>query len=159
MSVFSGNGITINGSGIQVVLKGLTINGQGGANGITITNAGTVHVENCVIANMGGYGINQIAGALYVKDTIARSNNAGVFVQGTAGANLDHVRLEGNFYGLFAHDGAQASIQDSVATGNSYGVLSFVTGGSAATGISVTRSLISFNGNSGVYAFGDSGPA
>src|SRR5258708_36455893 len=74
MSVFSGDGITINGSGIQVVLRGLTINGQGGATGITITDAGTVHVESCVIANMATYGINQLAGTLYVKDTIVRNN-------------------------------------------------------------------------------------
>ena len=80
--MFSGDGITINaGATDTVVLRGLTINGQGGANGITINNALTVHVENCVIANMGDKGIYQVAGTLDVKDTIVRDGVWGIFVQ------------------------------------------------------------------------------
>ena len=106
ISVFSGDGITIN-AGITdtVVLRGLTINGQGGANGITINNALTVHVENCVIANMGDKGIYQVAGTLDVKDTIVRDGVWGIFVQAPGQANLDHVRIEGNATGVAAEYG------------------------------------------------------
>src|SRR5258708_39997269 len=89
---------------------------------------------------------------LYVKDTILRNNsNDGLYVQGPGTANLDRVRLEGNPTGLLAQDGAQVSMQDSAVSGNNTGVVSFVAGGSAVTGISITRSLTSFNGNQGAF--------
>jgi len=152
ISVFSGDGITINASGTDtVVLRGLTINGQGGANGITITSALVVHVENCVIANLTGIGINQANGLLEVKDTIVRNNgNIGVYVVGPGQANLDHVRLEANNTGLAAEFGGHAAMQDSIVTGSpNIGVLATnpTTGVSQVT---ISRSLISAN-NYGVY--------
>src|SRR5689334_19511287 len=47
LTVFSGDGITVNaGASDTVVLRGLTINGQGGNEGVVITHAGTVQVED-----------------------------------------------------------------------------------------------------------------
>ena len=152
ISVFSGDGIIIN-AGINdtVVLRGLTINGQGGANGITITNALVVHVENCVIANMTGIGINQIKGLLEVKDTIIRNNgNIGVYVVGPAQANLDHVRLEANNTGLAAEFGGFVAMQDSVVTGsNNIGVVISNTPTTNSQG-TISHSLISSN-NYGIF--------
>ena len=154
ISVFSGDGITINaGASDTVVLRGLTINGQGGANGITITNALVVHVENCVIANM-SIGINQAKGLLEAKDTIVRDNsNIGVYVVGPAVANLDHVRLEANNTGLAAEFGGQAAMQDSIVTGSqNIGVL---TNNPTVVDsqVTISRSLISSN-HYGIYADG-----
>jgi hypothetical protein len=152
ISVFSGDGIIINASAIDtVVLRGLTINGQGGANGITITNALVVHVENCVIANMTGIGINQAQGLLEVKDTIVRNNaNIGIYVVGPAVANLDHVRLEANDTGLAAEFGGNAAMQDSIVTGSpNIGVLATIV----TSNVTISRSLISSN-NFGVYVGG-----
>jgi hypothetical protein len=156
VSVFAGDGISINGNNIVVVLRGLTINGQGGANGIVITNANMVHVENCVIANMTAMGIDQHAGTLEVKDTIVRNNgNIGVFVQAAAQANLDRVRLEGNNTGLAAEFGGNAAMQDSVVTGSAnIGVLACSCAASARTTVTVSRSLISSN-SYGVYVDND----
>ena len=152
ISVFSGDGITINAAATDtVVLRGLTINGQGGANGITITNALVVHVENCVIANVTGLGINQGKGLLEVKDTIVRNNgNVGIYVAGPGQANLDHVRLEANNTGLAAEFGGAVTMQDSIVTGSpNIGVLANnpVDTGSRVT---ISRSLISSN-NYGIY--------
>ncbi|MBK7793155.1 MAG: hypothetical protein IPJ62_11970 [Betaproteobacteria bacterium] len=47
----------------KVVLRGLTINGQGGNRGIVITSAGEVHIEQCTVANMGQDGIQINGGA------------------------------------------------------------------------------------------------
>ena len=146
------DGITINGATVKVVLKGLTINGQGGSVGITITAADTVHVENLVISNMGSHGINQLDGKLYVKDTIIRNNGThGVFVGNTASANLDRVRLEGNSSGVQVRAGGQAYVQDSVLSGNFYGGAAVVDAATTHATLSITRSLASQNG-SGVHA-------
>ena len=53
ISPSSGNAITINaGTGDQVVLRNLYLNGGNGANdGVVYTSAGAVVVEDCVIAN------------------------------------------------------------------------------------------------------------
>ena len=160
ISVFAGDGITINASATDtVVLRGLTINGQGGANGITITNALVVHVENCVIANM-SIGINQTKGLLEVNDTIVRnSGNIGIYVVGPGQANLDRVRLKANNTGLAAEFGGAVTMQDSVVTGSpNIGVLANnpVDTGSRVT---ISRSLISSN-NYGIYidGTGETGP-
>jgi len=159
ISVFSGDGITINASGTDtVVLRGLTINGQGGANGITITNALVVHVENCVIANLTGIGINQANGLLEVKDTIVRNNgNIGVYVVGPGQANLDHVRLEANNTGLAAEFGGHAAMQDSIVTGSpNIGVLANTPTIAAPSRVTISRSLVSTN-NYGIYVDGNNG--
>ena len=160
ISVFSGDGITINaGATDTVVLRGLTINGQGGANGITITNALVVHVENCVIANLTGIGINQAKGLLEVKDTIVRNNgNIGVYVVGPGQANLDRVRLESNNTGLAAEFGGAVVMQDSTVTGSpNIGVLAN-NPGDAGSRVTISRSMISSN-NYGIYvdATGETG--
>jgi hypothetical protein len=45
LSVFAGDGITVVAPATKVILRGLTINGQGGNNGIRV-QAGEVHIEN-----------------------------------------------------------------------------------------------------------------
>ena len=116
-----------------------------------------VHVENCVIANMVGIGINQLKGTLELKDTIIRNNgNIGVYVVGPAQANLDHVRLEANDTGLAAEFGGQAAMQDSVVTGsNNIGVLA-TNPTVVASQVTMFRSLISSN-NFGVYIDANNG--
>jgi hypothetical protein len=55
VSVPSDDGITIDGSGIQVALEGLTINGTGStANGINFIQGSALRIAKCSIANMGG---------------------------------------------------------------------------------------------------------
>ena len=49
ISIFPGaDGVTIATAGVNVVLRGLTINGQGGNNGIFMTAGNRLTVENCV---------------------------------------------------------------------------------------------------------------
>ena len=51
------SGVTINDPSAVVVLRGLTINGQGGDYGILIQAATRVHVESCVVSRMGLNGL------------------------------------------------------------------------------------------------------
>jgi hypothetical protein len=146
ISVFTGDGVTINGSNIVVALRGLTINGQGGNNGVNVVNAAMVHVESCVIANMGNAGLRQVAGALEAKDTIVRNGAYGLYVQGPATATLDRVRVEGNATGVAAEYGAAIALQDSVVTRSSnIGVVAINGTFPSNAAVTINRSLIAFN--------------
>ena len=63
-----------------MVLRGLTLTGLGGQNGINVTSVGNLHVEGCVISGFTGYGIYVSLTAdgshIFVKDTITRNNGA-----------------------------------------------------------------------------------
>ncbi len=156
VSVFSGDGVTIDGTNIVVVLRGLTINGQGGLRGIFINNAGVVHVENCVIANMPTSGITQFAGTLELKDVTVRNGGYGVVVQGPGQANLDHVRIEANTIGLAAFSGGHVAMQNSIVTGSStWGIVASLPNISGSE-VTISRSMISSN-NYGIYVDADNG--
>jgi hypothetical protein len=169
ISVLSGNdGITVNaGAGDDVVLRGLSINGQGGGTGINLVQAGRVRVESCVIAGMAAVGIAHSAAntQLIVVDTIVRDNAGGIVVHAEhAEATLDRVRIEGNsgdgFYiapplgGTYVH----ATISDSVFANNAGDAIAAETVGGARTIISVNRSIIANNIGNGFRAFVGAAP-
>jgi hypothetical protein len=149
ISVASGDGITIDGAGVpRVVLRGLTINGQGGNNGVTIATVSSVYIENCTVANMEAIGVDAQHGVLHMSDTVVRANGTiGVRVQGPASAQLDRIRVEGHAsYGIEAINGARVAIADSVVSGNFIAV--YVFGDTALvddTAVSIARSDISTN--------------
>src|SRR5262249_49174263 len=101
------SGITINGAGINVTLRALSITGQGpGVSGNHIANANKVHIEACEISgfNSGpGRGISDertAGGLLFVTNTTIRDNNDGIVIRPSAGATgiqafLDYLRLTG----------------------------------------------------------------
>ncbi|MEO8676726.1 MAG: hypothetical protein ABI569_14205, partial [Casimicrobiaceae bacterium] len=57
ISVFTGTGISTFGPGNRIVLRGLTINGQGGGSGIQILDGTDVLVESCSVTGMTSIGI------------------------------------------------------------------------------------------------------
>jgi len=102
ITVFSGDGITINAPGAVIILRGLEIIGQGGMVGIRAQAVSRLRIENCVISNMMGTGIVQDIGVglMFVQDTIVRDNLGGILVANGA-LVLDRVRSERNeFDGL-----------------------------------------------------------
>jgi Right handed beta helix region len=139
------NAVTVTaGTTETVVLRGLHLLGLGGDNGILVTQAGAVHVENCVISSFDGLGTNGMgikhaaSGKLFVKDSIVRDNNhTGIFVEApvgtTAEVSIDNTRAENNYwFGIYLFARAKGSISRSVTSG-----------GTNASGIVVN------NGNSG----------
>jgi hypothetical protein len=140
ISVSSGDGITVNGAGVVVVLQGLSINGIGGANGISFTQGAELYVVSCSIANMSSVGISATAagGKLFVSDTTVRdSASHGIFVSGTMNVIVDRARIENNVStGVRAVDGPALSVRESTVVNNLAGVV-----GSASTG-TTTRSTI-----------------
>ncbi len=161
VSVSTGNGITVNGASIKVTLRGLQINGQGGASGIFVQQAGEVRIEDCTISNMGDNGVDTRAAnsKTYVSNTVINSNaNSGIYADAFSGpvALVVHrARLEGNQWGLFVRQGAQATVsQTSIDNNSQVGILSLVDNASAPSPNSrVAIESSTFDGNAvGVHA-------
>jgi len=129
------SGITVNGSGIVVTLRNLTIDGADdtGTSGIKLLAASALNIENCSIFEFNTAAIDIIAPAsVFVRDTITRNSNVGVRVHPTtpfAVVSLDNVRVVGNVTGVQSESAnAIVILNNSTITGNGTGLLS-VSGG------------------------------
>src|SRR5207244_8950603 len=84
ISVFSGTGITVNAGPSDVVtIRGLTLNGLGGTDGIDFNSGAELYVQDSVFKNLSN-GINantSVDARLVVDDSLfTGSANVGVFV-------------------------------------------------------------------------------
>lgn len=83
-------GITIGAPGINVAIKGLTINGRGGSGGIHMTDGASLDLENVTITNFPGTGNKglyiQAQGRVAVRNSVFRDIAIGIEVG--SGANL-----------------------------------------------------------------------
>ncbi len=157
ISVVSGDGVTVNAPGATVVLRGLSINGQGGSNGVNVLGAARVRIESCVISGMGIDGIMYSAPglALVVLDTIVSNNGAsGIGRDADAFVVLDHVRSEHNgtngFYMASLTTEARATITDSIFAFNAKNGIWFAATGTGKTYAQVERSVLADNSANGV---------
>ena len=167
ISVFSGDGVTVNAPGAIVVLRGLSINGQGGNNGIVVQAAARLRIENCLVSAMHVAGISHTAAnaELIVLDTIVRDNlGSGVKLLADIGyLVLDHVRSEhngGNGVSLtpsVGSIGAVATITDSVFIHNEGDGIGADSVGGATVTLLVDRSVMSNNGQNGFRAAASAG--
>ncbi len=160
ISVSTGDGVTINaGVADRVVLRGLTINGQGGSTGIKFIQGALVRIENCVISSMASNGVEHTAagGELIVLDTIVRDNGGtGILMSTDGNLLLDGVRVEHN-----AGDGvsaqaatgiAKASIRNSVMSYNGQGGMAAIRPGPGAqTSVAIETSMMTGNAGDGVF--------
>ena len=167
ISVFPGaNGVTIATAGVNVVLRGLSINGQGGNNGISMTAGNSLTVENCVISNLGQNGILVNAAAtVRVTDSIVRDNGAsGIRLQNGVTATITRAVVSGNanlgihLFGTTPST-STADIADSTIDGNNTGIYAISQVSSAILKLSVRDSRIVRNSNSGLTAVSNAGAA
>ena len=125
------SGIIVNGAGINVTIRGLSINGGGnGLSGIRIVAAAKVHIEQCEIfgfAAAGSRGIDDRrtgGGQLFVTDTTVRDNTDGIIVKPTTGSTqiqcfMDHLRIVGQTnVGLMGSSGSRVTIANSLISFN-----------------------------------------
>ena len=164
ISVFAAtDGITVTAPAAKVVLRGLTINGQGGNNGIRV-QAGEVHVESTVISNMGQAGIRIEGGSsVRISGTVSRSNVDGLRIVPAAGAISVLIR-DSEFsnnttagIGVTPSAGgatAQVTVErSSITKGNGAGVVA-APGASAAASVVVMQSVASENIGAGISSSG-----
>lgn len=128
------NGIIVNGPSVIVTLRNLSINGANTTtgNGIRIIQAGAVNIDNVVIANfagtgVNGRGINIETGTSAVRVNVSNSSiynmeNHGINSAPTAGSvilSVDNVNIaRGAQAGINLRDLTTASISRSALTNN-----------------------------------------
>lgn len=168
----SGGVIVEPGSGGQVLLKGLDINGLGGY-GVTVEGGGfSLVIDDCTIVN----GTNGIAftpsgtasTSLVVRNSIISYNtagasggtNAGILIQplstgGQAVVVIENTNVNNNNFGIRAFDNSVVTVRNSVATENvNAGIRAEQTATPAvAVSLLVEHSQAS-NNHSGVVAIG-----
>jgi Right handed beta helix region len=160
-------GITINaGVDDDVSLRGLTIEGTGAQRGVQFNTGRSLTIENCVIRNMGTYGIEFAPNAtsqLNISSTLVdNSRYAAVYVypsgSGRVRAILSRVLLyNGRTGGGLGHglavDGTnstgtvQATVWDSVAAGNNTGFGSISKKNQAPATLMLFHSVAANNGS------------
>ncbi|BBJ22923.1 right-handed parallel beta-helix repeat-containing protein [Candidatus Nitrotoga sp. AM1P] len=166
ITVFPGsNGVTIATPGVNVVLRGLTINGQGGTNGILMTAGAKLSIENCVISNFNagaqhGVFVNTAA-TVRMVNTLIRDSDVGIEFQGGATADISGSKFLGNISnGIFANNTNSSTttvaISDTVVTGGGVGIEAFSTAGNSR--INMIRSAVT-NTTEGIAASASGGAA
>jgi hypothetical protein len=164
ITVTSGDGVTINAGPSDVVnLRGLTVVGAGGTNGVTLNSGRALNIQNCVIRGFStGQGLNLVPTAgtdINVSNTIASGNSFGIVLSpsGTAitvTASFEQVQaihngLDGfSIFGAFMTGSLRAIAADSLAIGNGLnGFASGSTSGKAPTIFTLANSKAANNGN------------
>jgi parallel beta helix pectate lyase-like protein len=153
ITAFSGDAITVN-TGVldTVVLRGLSLNGLGGTNGVHYTAGFVLHVENLVVSRFDERGILfGGSGELFVKDTTVRNNfGAGILldaISGVARGSMDRCRLERNDSGLVVTNNSRVTIRDSVAALNAQAGMSVQIGPETSAHLTVENCIASYNAN------------
>jgi hypothetical protein len=163
ISASTGNAITIGAPDVNVVLRGLSLHGNGATHGIYINNGTSVAIEQCVIYGFtGGNGIF-VAGPrrVTVTDTLLRDNGIGAGFQNGAMGIINKSRFLGSTsngilaLGSLAGTTTDVSVSRSVVQGTAgdWAVSSQAFAPTAAARVQLTRSAIS-SADVGVAAYG-----
>jgi hypothetical protein len=157
------DGVTVTSPATKVVLRGLTVNGQGGGNNGIRIQTGEVHVENAVISNMGAAGVLVEGGtSVRISGSVSRSNVDGLRVipgAGTVGVVVRDSELSNNAtagIGISpsaAGASAHVTVERSSVTKNGAGLSANPTGAATAE-LVVTQSVASENAGAGVSSTG-----
>ena len=168
ITVFLGNdGVTVNGSGIEVTLRGLTISGQGGGTGIKFVLGSRLNVENCLVTHMSLNALSIDGGTssqIYVSDSTFRYSTANGIDIRTGIVTIDRVRLENNtgsgiFVGASSVTPVVVLVRDSVSSRNVNHGYTVNVGSPNIARLAVVRSAAHANGSFGAIAASTGGTA
>jgi hypothetical protein len=139
------------GASDTVTLRGLTFVAPAGAatpfNGIVYNpGAAALYVENCTIVGFPTKGMLVLNhGRLVVRDTVVRGGVVGISLDAPVRPALENVTITDSEFGLLSGLGAQASIRNSVITGNGVGLLADALLGTLIAELSIEDCLITHN--------------
>jgi len=158
ISASTGAAITVNGEGIYVVLRNLNLTGLGALFGITVLQANSLVVENCVVSGFGHNGINAGSGVTTrIANSTVRGNGfseggSGIYFGSNSTASVDNVRLSNNAAAGVQADASvdgsvtRVGITDSDSSGSGMGYWVFANSETSATSqINIRRSSASKN--------------
>ena len=141
-------GVTVNGTGVIVALRGLTMNGLGGGvGGIDFKQGQRLDIENCIISGFGNAGILLEAPSsfTYISDTTVRYSAPGIEI--TDGeVTIDRVHIENNANGGLRIQTASSTpiivaVRDSVASQNGQAGFIVTSNATQTARLLVERSL------------------
>jgi hypothetical protein len=151
-----GPAISIAVDSLKVALRNLVIVplvGGGGTDGVSMTGASTLFIENSLIANLPGNGVYVVGtGKVKVANCIIRNSSVyALRLQNGASGEISGTQMLANGGGVIAYGTTAtttiASVNDSVISGGGEGVYAITTITGAVAGIFVTRSTIESAGN------------
>src|SRR5258708_29853740 len=158
----SGAAITINaGSSDNISIRGVSLNGVGTINstGIQFNAGGSLNIQNSVIRNFGGDGIDfapTVQGDLFVSNTLVSGNaNTGIAVFPSGGyahsVTINRVETTDNVsYGVFlwgspGSGSIAATVFESIVSGSNYGLYALTDVGHSTVKLSVFHSVATRN--------------
>ena len=146
-------GVHIATAGVNVVLRGLTITGQGGTYGINMTSGASLSIEDCAISNF--YGLNQSGlrvsapAQVRVSDTLFYRNGVnglGVHIRGGAVASMAGVRFIDSSATVYSDAGVtRLGLSDALGVGASFYSNGGATGADEST-LDITDSEMGLSG-------------
>lgn len=153
-------GVIINGAGINVVLRNLSIDGAGttlGIRGVNILAANSVWIENLKIFNHSQQGIRDArsaSGTLSILNTVARNNaGAGLGIApagGTVKLLINNFHALNNGFGIALGPNVQATIRNSDLSNNTTAGISNEGGNYVANNNSISNNGTGVLNTSGV---------
>jgi hypothetical protein len=154
VSVAAGDGIIVNAAGIEVTLRGLTISGQGGDNGIRFLNGSSLSIEHCVISGMSSGGIrSEVAGTLRVQDTIASDNDGSGITINAGDATLVRVHSERNGLRGVDFGNSTGAVHGGSFSNNGFEGIAVHNVPTATTRVAIDGATISHNVGDGIQVF------
>jgi hypothetical protein len=164
VTVAGTDGIVVNaGAADEVILRGLTINNQGGNNGIVFNSGAALYVESCTIR---GFALPSMAnlkfapgGAskLFVKDSYIRGGGAGINLANgvtLASATIDNTRIESNVTGVTASFSGALTLRNSIVAENTNHGVNLQTGAGQALDAALDNVMLSNNDTNGLNVAG-----
>jgi parallel beta-helix repeat protein len=153
ISASTGNAVTISTAAVNVILRGLNINGIGATNGVLMTNGSSLSIENSVISNFGSSGIAiEAPVTVRIVDTMFRDNaGTGIYLDNGATASISGTKVFGNTYGIYVAVSSgtsttTAGVADSNMSANYVGVYMCASSAGSTAHASVSRSTLLNNG-------------
>jgi len=141
-------GVIINGAGIRVTLRNLSIEGgptaTPGVRGVNVIQAVDVHIEHCIIKDFAMEAVLFNAGASsfgHVSDTTVINNAGGGIVVTSGRVNVSNLHAETNGNGVAVNGTATATVRDSYAAANGAGFAAI----SAAGVINLENCVVTHN--------------
>ena len=160
--------LTINGAGILVTLKNLTI-AQGSPTGITYQEGAGLILDNVrIITSITAISVTPTTAAkLVVSNSVFGNNNSGVVIKPGAGgsvfASFDHVTVANNTGGGMKTDTTSGpitvDISNSTVSNNTGNGMNAVGGAGGPNMLSIKNSVIAASGAAGIQANGSTAAA
>jgi hypothetical protein len=150
-------GIFIGNEGINVVLRGLHLNGAGvGDYGIAIGSDASVHIEHCTIERFTQHGISGSIGAeLFISNTVLRENGLNGIDWGNTPLMIDRSRFERNgASGLSVAYSFRSTVTRSTFAGNGYHGIAVGGGRMSVEEVTATYNGTAIDDGAGIRNYG-----